>query len=306
MPSNRRRFVGLSASLVAGVAGCLGGTPGDDTESPSDVPSDTDGKKNGSPEGTATDPPSDAERTVGDITVAVTDIVARKAVTYTSSMGSGGVVAREGRQFVVASVHTDADLELEAFSLRAADGDWTASVPGESGGINRAVAGHEGGPVGRPLGGDGPQFAAFELPSPFASTEPRIHFERDGESAEWPLPKAAVSTLTSEAPRFELDSLEAPDSVRQGDQMEVSLTVTNTSDVDGRFLAAVYWPTELIADDDESHIVETDVTAGETVTQSLTITTDYTTNEDGPIELWVDGHVVASTDIRVEDASTDY
>jgi hypothetical protein len=86
--------------------------------------------------------------------------------------------------------------------------------------------------------------------------------------------------------------------------MDVSLTVTNAGDTGGRFLAAVYWPTELIADDDESHIVETTLEAGASTTQSLAIDTEYTTNEDGQITLGVAGHVSAETEVTVTAAGT--
>jgi len=302
MPSRRSYLAGV-ATLLSGFAGCTnrGGDTPSPTASPTE-PSGTDPK--GSPSGTATPPPEETQRTVGGATVAVTDIVARKAVPYESTLGSGGVLAADGRQYVVASVHTDADLSVEAFSLRTADEAWTAGLPDTRGAINYAVAGHEGGPVGRPMGGDGPQFVAFEVPSPLDAADPAIRFERNGDSAEWPLPDEAVTALAEPSPSFDLDSLSVPDSVQQGDPLEVELTVTNTSDTSGRFLAAVYWPTELIADDDESHIVEQSVDAGATTTQSLTIDTQYTTDEDGPITLEVAGHVDAETTVEVTDAGT--
>lgn len=313
MPSNRRRFLGLSAGLVAGLAGCVSDGPGTgDAISPMDStdtgpagtdPTDTDGKPTDGSE-TPTDPPSDAKRTVGDATVAVTDVVARKAVTYASIMGSGGVVVRPGTQFVVASVHSEAELTMESFSFVANGEEWTASMPGDHGAVNAAVEGHRGAPVGTQFG-IGPEVVVFELPSPLDPDEPRIRCERDGESAEWSLPDEATAALPAPAPAFELDSLEAPDSVEQGETMAVTLSATSVSDTDGRFLAALYWPTDLIADDDESRIVEADVAAGESVTESVEIDTGYTTSEDGPVELRVEGHVEASTAVRVTGAGTD-
>lgn len=300
MPSRRSYLAGV-VTVVTGLAGCTSGPGG--TESPTETePTDTEPKK--SPSGTATEPPEAAKRTVGGDTVAVTDIVARKAITYQSTMGSGGVVAIDGKQFVVASVQSDAELSMEDFSFRTADDQWPATNPGEEGARNYAVEGHEGGAVGDRIGGDGQKFLAFELPSPLDATEPVIHLDHGGESAEWSLPDEAAATLPAPAPSFELDSLDAPDSVRQGDPLEVSLSVTNTSDTGGRFLAAVYWPSELIADDDESTIVEATVDAGASTTQSLSIDTEYTTNEDGLITLRVDGHVSAETEVQVTDAST--
>lgn len=299
MPS-RRSYLAGAATLLTGIAGCT--NRGAETDSPTDSPTGTDPK--GSPSETATPPPGEAQRTVGGETVAVTDIVARKAVTYESSMGSGGVLTVDGRQYVVASVHSDAELSLDAFSLRTANEAWPAGLSDTAGGTNYAVAGHEGGPVGHPVGGDGPAFVAFEVPSPLDAAESVVHLDHGGDTAEWPLPDGAVETLAAPEPSFELNSLSVPDSVQQGDPLEVELTATNTSDTAGRFLAAVYWPTDLIADDDESHIVEQRVDAGATTTQSLTIDTEYTTNEDGPVTLRVEGHVEAETTVKVTGAGT--
>ena len=302
MPSRRSYLAGV-ATLLTGFAGCTnrGGDTPSPTASPTE-PSGTDPK--GSPSGTATPPPEEAQRTVGGDTVAVTDIVARKAVTYESTMGSGGVLAAEGQQYVVATVHSDTELRLDSFSLTTADDSWTAGLPQTRGAMNHAVAGHEQGEVGSAIGGDGPKYVAFEVPSPLDADEPTIRLERGDDTAEWSLPDDAVETLGASAPSFDLDSLSAPDSIEQGEEMEVELTATNTSETTGRFLAAVYWPTELIADDDESHIVETTVDAGATTTQSLTIDTQYTTNEDGPITLEVAGHVDAETTVEVTEAGT--
>lgn len=298
MPSRRSYLTGVATALT-GLAGCTSGPGG--TVSPTETePTGTEPKR--SPSETPTEPPEDATRTLGGDTVAVTDIVARKAVTYQSTMGSGGVVTPEGRQFVVASVWSDAELSMSSFSLLAAGEEWPVGVSGASG--DRAIDGHGGGPVGGHLGGDGPQYVAFELDSSLDATDPAIHLSHGGGTAEWSLPDDAISTLAAPEPRFELDSLSAPDNVSQGEEMTVELTATNTSDTDGRFLAAVYWPTELIADDDESHIVDADVDAGAATTQSVTIDIGYTSSEDGPITLRVAGHVAAETTVTVEDAGT--
>lgn len=296
MPSTRRQFLASSLGVAAALAtaGCIADSPGTGSESPTDSPK-------GSPSETETPPPEPAERSVGGTTVAVTDIVAEKAVTYESVMGSGGVVAPEGRQFVVASVHTDAELEMADFSLSAGGESWAAVDPGEHGALNYSVADHEGGVVGSPAGGDESKcYVAFELDSPISAEDPRIVLERGGESGEWALPDSARETLAASAPSFELDSLSVPDSVQQGEPLAVELTATNTSDTDGRFLAAVYWPTHLIADDDESHLIAESVAAGASTTASLSLDTEYTAASESPITLRVEGYVEAERDVTVE------
>lgn len=306
MPSTRRQFLTSSFGVAAALAtaGCIGDTPGTDDPS-TDSPTDTPEPPNGSPSETEVPPPAADDRTVGGATVAVFDVVAEKAVTYESIMGSGGVAAPEGRQFVVASVRTDAELAASSFSLHAGGETWATTSVGDEGSNNHAVAGHAGWRIGAPAtGGDGPRYVAFELDSPLETDDPRIVLDHGGESAAWSLSDGAAETLAAPSPSFELDSLSASDSVQQGEAMTVELSVTNTSETSGRFLAAVYWPTELIADDDESHIVEQSVDAGASTTASLTIDTEYTTNEDGPVTLRVEGHVEAEQEITVEGAST--
>ena len=300
MPSTRRAFLTSSLGVAAALAsaGCLGETPGTGNESPEDSPTES---PQGSPE-TEVPPPAAAERTVGGASVSVFDAVAEKAVTYSSTMGSGGVVAPEGRQFVVASVRSDAELEMEQFSLDAGGESWPAVDPGERGARNYAVAGHQGGSVGSPgtgIGGDA-RYVAFELDSPIEVAEAEIVLERGGESASWALPESARETLAEPAPTFELDSLSVPESVQQGEPLAVELTVTNTSEVDGRFLAAVYWPTHRIVDDDEAHLIAERVDAGASTTASLSLDTEYTAAEESPITLGVEGYVDAERGVVVE------
>jgi hypothetical protein len=295
MPSRRTYIAGI-ATVLASAAGCTNRGNPSGTDTPTDVDV-TDPKK--SPFGTPTEPPEEAKRPVGDDTVAVTDIVARKAVTYQSTMGSGGVLATDDRQYVVASVQTDAALSLEAFSLRAAGDSWPAGLPDTRGAMNYAVAGHEGGEVGSPVGGGGPKFVAVDLPSPLDADEPVIRVKHDDDTAEWTLTDAAVETLAAPAPSFELESFSAPDTVSQGEEMTVELIATNTTNTAGRFLAAVYWPTARIEDDDESHIIDASVDAGATTTQSVTIDTANTAFEDGPVTLELAGHVAAEAEVQV-------
>lgn len=297
MPSTRREFLAASLGVAAALAtaGCIDDSPSTGSESPTDSPQ-------GSPSETEVPPPESAERSVGGDTVAVFDIVAEKAVTYESVMGSGGVVAPKGRQFVVASVRSDAELEMDQFSLQAGGESWAAVDPGEHGARNYSVAGHEGGVVGEPAAGgdESIRYVAFELDSPVSAEDPRIVLERGGESGEWALPDSAREALAASSPSFELDSLSVPDSVQQGEPLNVELTATNTSDTDGRFLAAVYWPTRLIADDDESHLIERSVAAGESTTASLSLDTEYTASEESPVSLRVEGYVEAEQEVTVE------
>jgi len=295
----RRRTLLATAGVCLGTAlgGCLGEAdsddPADDAGDPTDDPADaTDGPDTSDPTDTTTG---------GSGGVLVEDIVVRKTVTYTSIMGSGGVLAGPDRQYVVATVRAEEKPSLSQFTVEADGETWSPGLPDTQGAINYAVAGHEGGPVSRSYE-DGKSYLAFTVPSPLSASDARIRYTGEG-SGEWPLPEAATDRLAAAAPQFELDDLSVPDTVSQGDPLSVSLTVTNTADVDGRFLAAVYWPTKLIADDDESHVVEREVAAGETASESIEIDTAHTTDEAEPVTLSVRGHVAADRTVAVEDAS---
>jgi hypothetical protein len=173
--------------------------------------------------------------------------------------------------------------------------------------MNVAVAGHEGPPVGRQgLGGDGLSVLTFAVPSPLSASNPQIRFDGEisREVREWPVPVGERNRLAAPAARFELDSLSVPASVSQGDTLSVSLSVTNASETAGRFLAALYWPTDTIADDDESHILERVVDAGETVSVTRDIDTEYTTYESRTVTLELRGHVSADREIEIKNVST--
>lgn len=288
---------GITLSTVFG--GCLG-KPENPGETNKGEPTRTTDKPV-SP--TAENPTGSPTTTTSPVEgVVIDDIVVRKAVTYESKMGSGGVLAGDGQQYVVASVRADRELTQSEFTFETDDESWAPGLPDTAGAINYAVAGHEGGPVGRNLGGDR-SYLAFTLPSPLTVSNPRIRVT-GSDGAEWRLSSELRERLAAPSPRFELDNLSVPDEVSQGDPLTVALSVSNISETDGRFLVALYWPTKLIADDDESHIAMREVVAGDDATVSVEIDTRHTTNEPEPVTLSVRGHVTVTRDVQVQDAST--
>lgn len=295
---DRRTFLltawAIGTSVFAGCVRGSGNASGTDQE-PTKV---TETPKSPS-SGSSNDSPTDSTPVEG---VVVDDIVVRKAVKYESTMGSGGVLSGNGQQYVVASVRADRQLSASEFTFETDDESWSPGLPDTAGGINRAVAGRDGGPVGRNIGDDG-SYLAFTVPSPLSASTPRIHYSGQEEES-WPLSAELKARLAAAAPEFELDSFDVPETVSQGDPLPVSLTVSNVSETDGRFLAALYWPTKLIADDDEAHILEGEVGAGDDATVSVEIETEYTTNEPESVTLAVQGHVTAERDIQVQDAAT--
>lgn len=284
---DRRRLLAVGGVSLGSLGGCLSLVPGTGTESSDDGPGV-------SPTASATADPGAG--------VVVEDIVARKAVTYEASMGSGGVLAVDGRQYVVASVRTTREHSDLAFEIAAAERTWEPGLSGAAGLRTRHVAGTDGGAVGDSMGPGDRGYLAFEVPSPLSASTPSIRLTT-GDAA-WPLPDAARERLAAPEPRFELEALSVPAEISQGDPLSVSLSVSNVAAVGGRFLAAIYWPTALIYDDDESWIVEREVSTGEGARATVEVDTAYTTDEAGPVTLRVDGHVGARREVEVGDVST--
>lgn len=236
--------------------------------------------------------------------IEVSDIVVRKSVRYESLLGSSGVLAAADRQYVVASVRTTRDLSESDFAFVTDRGSWDPGLGDTAGGTNYAVAGHEGGSIGWDPGGDSAQsYLAFAIPSPLSASNPRIRYGAD-DSREWPLPAEERAHLDASSPSFELESLDVPETVSQGEPLSISLRARNVSEIEGRFLAAVYWPTNQIADDDESHIIDRVVGGGENLTASIDIDTSYTSYSDETVTLSVRGHVSAERAVQVQNAST--
>lgn len=284
---HRRRYLALAASLASG---CVSNGPA--------------GRPDGSGE-TATDEPTGSPTGTSAVEgVVVSDAGVFQSVAYDSMGGSGGVLTGPDRQFVVASVRADRDLRASSFAFETDAASWSPGLPETRGAVNYAVEGRDGGPVGHAAGGDGPSFLAFTVPSPLSASNPRIRHAGTGNA--WPLSDAAAERLAAPAPRFELDALSVPETVSRGEQLSVSLRASNVSEVDGRFLAAVYLPTKLIADDDESHVVAESVAAGDDVEASLSLDTEYVTGEPETVTLSLEGHVAAERAVRIRDASSPF
>ncbi|ELY74205.1 hypothetical protein [Natrinema pallidum] len=279
----RTLLVAGGGSLTTLTGGCL---------SDSSTPNRSDDEP-----GNGTEKPQSSSPDAG---ISVDDIVVRKAVTYESMMGSGGVHAEDGTQYIVASVRADEGLRASNFTFETGAESWTPGLPDGRGGLNFTLADHGGGPVGRRSGGES-SYLAFTVPSPLSASNPRIRYA--DPDTTWPLTDAGRERLAAPAPSFELVSLTVAETVSRGESLPVSLTVTNTSETDGRFLAALYWPTKLIADDDESHILEREVSAGDDATFSLELDTEYTTETPDSVTLSIRGYITADREVAVRERS---
>ncbi|WP_254662807.1 hypothetical protein [Haladaptatus sp. W1] len=288
MPSNRRQLLATVGALSAGLAGCLSESPtGSGSESPTPTDETNTSTADTTDESTTGDGPPDTTtaenasfslpessvKSLGEVRVAVANPTVGKAITYESIMGSDGVLQSDGTQFVVAAVQSQqgnavdagGDPAYDAFEL-VVDGEAYSTVEIEdrtTGAYTSSLAEHGDIRYGAPYAAGGAVgWLAFEPPSPLDASEAAIRCRYGGETAEWELSDDVVATLGRPAPTFELESFDA--TVEQY-SVDLSFVVKNGSENDGRFLAALYWPTTGIADDDESTIIERSVAAGERV-----------------------------------------
>jgi len=222
-------------------------------------------------------------------------------------MGSSGVFTDPDSQYVVASIRPseDADaeeIEQEVVAIEEVEEEAEDRFVLETDDESRAPS-----PLTTSSTRVSPDHrrpvVVFAPPSPLSESNPRI---RDTETdRSWSFSDDQRELLAESSPRFELNELRVPERVSQGEQLSVSLSAENVSEVDGRFLTAVEWPTKQIADDNEAEIVRRSVDAGETVTESLSIDTEYTTFEEESVSLSVQGHVTANREVQVEDVDED-
>lgn len=84
----------------------------------------------------------------------------------------------------------------------------------------------------------------------------------------------------------------------EGSNAKLTFTAKKVSKNDGRFLAALYWPTDEMSDDDESTIIERSVAADGTVEWSKEFGTEYTT---GTVSTRIDGAVTGTAKVDVEE-----
>lgn len=290
----RRRALLLALGSAATLSGCGGTTeetPGQ--RSPGRTPTDVTPAMSTATTADTESPTDAASNPYHGL--AVEDIVVRKAARYESQLGSGGVLAGPNQQYVVATVRHEGEGGPTDFAFETAAGRWEPGLADTRGSVNRSVAGHGGGPVGYRHFDDGRAYLAFVVPSPLEASEARITYL----DAVWPLPPAARERLVAQGPEFELTGLSVPATVTRGDPLEVSLSVRNAASSTGRFLAAVHWPTRRVADDDESQVVERQVSAGTAFTEHLTLGTAQTTAETASVTLTLEGSVNAERSVEV-------
>jgi len=289
----RRRYLAALGIGLTGVSGCLSddGTPAgaDGGDGDTDAPDGTTDRRPGT---TVTDGPGSSQE-FGEVTVS--DVAVREAVTFYRWPSSTEVLAPADEQFVVAQVTGPEDATPPAFAFRADGREWSPGIGRGATSGPASLAGRDGGSATEDFRESG--YLAFRVPSPVDAADPRIVAPDRGASLS--LSDAATAQLATASPMFSLERVEVPDAVDHPAPVDVTVTVRNTSDVDGRFLAGLHWRTEMVADDDETTVVSGQVAAGETASFSASLDTEYAVRETTDHPLTVSGYVTAERSIRV-------
>lgn len=262
MPSRRACLAALSSGIAV-AAGCTSGGSDDDS-----VP-DSNRSDGSPPDDGVSANESDAEAPSADESespLELQEVTVGKAVPVTRWPLSTRIVDPTREQFVVATVSTERALSTSDFVLETESERYTPDYPLPR--ISRRIT-IDGLRGYHPSTGVSPALLVFRLPSPHASTEYRIRYEGDTARA-WELSSDLVDRLTSPQPTFELVSFDVPNSVDNSEEFLVGIEVRNESYTDGRFLAALHWPTA-VPDDNEAHVVSRETTGGERIEAELQI-----------------------------------
>lgn len=296
---SRRSYLAAVGVSLATATGCLSGGDGSDGNANQDGTTDRPTRTNVGTESTATNTQSN---TVGTTTspgssqdFTVSNVAVREAVSYYLSPASTEILAPTGKQFVLADVDGPEGATPPEFLFEANDQTWNPGVMDRPFRSEAVVDGRRGGMVAG--SNDASGYLVFTVPSPLETSNPRIT-TGDG-AATWGASESTINRLADPAPMFTLEEFGTPDQVTQGDRTIVSMTVRNTSDVYGRFLGAIRWPTHQVYDDDESHVVGGGVDAGGTASFSASIDTAHTVRESGTITVSVEGYVSEEQTVEV-------
>lgn len=248
---SRRRFLLTGGVALGAFAGCL-------TTSEDAVPSET---SRSTPVDRPTNAPTTEPAPTGTLSVA--DTGTRSWVVAPNFPDSLDVFGERGRQYLFFGIAVEgtAPVDYTAFGLTADDTQYTpteyigiADTAGTSTGYGDRYTREAGG------------WVAFHVPEPLDADSVTLRWPEDGRYVVGDDLLAELATPPAEFAVREFAETASSDGTRT-----VALTVENTGDVDGRFVALVAWY-EPRADYGESVELSLDVAAGDTETWSRTYT----------------------------------
>lgn len=229
----RRTYLISSATLVA-TTGCLGpsqesdpdgstgGQGGDGTGSP--TPTDSSGDDQGG-EGSGDD--SAGDDPAGTSSVTMSKPVVQPGYVQLGTPDSIGVFGDAGQYLLVHASHEDGPVPGRSeFSLTVGD---TEYAPEELRGL--WVDGDYGVEYDAEAGSG---WLVFDVPAEVAADSATVTWP----GGQWTVPSATRDRLATPPASFDV-SFEAPDSVAAGETPVLTMTVTNTADVAGKFVFAM-------------------------------------------------------------------
>jgi len=274
---NRRAFIGALAIGAAGLGGCLAESDGSGDgpdDGPRTVPgtdeaTETDGRtptsdRSGTTEPGADEPSNGGETVTGEF---VEELFAVPELVALNSPDSFGVYGDRDEQFVVGRLNAGggAAPAVEDIAL-AVDGE-TYSVETEIGYGPWALFDYDG-PYDPADGAQG--WVLVSVPNPLDADDAALTWP-GGEAA---VPESERAKLSRPPTDFAVRSFDAPEAVDEGEGVEATLTVANTGDTDGVFVAAVNRSGPRVAYAPES-AVQLSVPAGETRTWTYEHTVEW-------------------------------
>ncbi|SFR51874.1 hypothetical protein [Halogeometricum limi] len=282
--SSRRDVLSSSGAVLALLAGCLGGPPTDLAASQTETRTPTNTEASATP--TTTEVEAD---------VRLRDVTVTPSLAAPNSPDSIGTYGDAEEQYVVVEVGTRGPLPLNAAEFAVAVDETTfgpRSVRDLTGygwlwGFDGAYERGSGGTL------------VFPLPKPLDADTTTLRWPGD----EHRLSDDAVVRLSRPPTAFSVTEFSAPETVVNGQQMTLTVTVENTGDADGTFVGALnrtgpevaYAPVEAVS---------LDVAAGESTTWTHSFTPSTSVPDDGRsfdfVMHWRDGETVRTRTEVVE------
>ncbi|MFC7204632.1 hypothetical protein ACFQJC_14020 [Haloferax namakaokahaiae] len=237
MPS-RRQYLKAGVGLVGvGLAGCLSGSESPDAETETEDDSTAT---------TATETPAieglpfGTETTVNGVTITPETVHPQASVFYISNVDWGDIERLDDEWVVFVSLSVRAASgsppEKDSFRLVAGDEEFAPQDPVGDAPLNVVRPG--GGITASPYSTeeDGGGLLAFAVPEAIDSaSDLRLQYDDGDAIAHWSLPDDTKARIAGPRPTFELVTYDGPAQVPEGEVAELTITVRNTSSVDGVF-----------------------------------------------------------------------
>jgi len=292
---NRRAFIGALTAGVTGLSGCIAESDGsadgdgpDDgsrtppataspTETDEETPTTDSPDRSGTTEPGTDEPSNEGGTVTGEF---AQELFAVPELVAPDSPDSFGVYGDRDEQFVVALLDARGGAAPAVDDLALAVDGETYPAETEVGYGAWALFDYDG-PYDPSDGAQG--WALVSLPNPLDAGDAALSWS-GGEAA---LPESERAKLTRPPTDFAVRSFETPETATVGEPIEATLTVENTGDTDGVFVAAVNRSGPRVAHTPDGAL-RLPVPAGETRTWTYEHTVEWDDmSEERPMRVYV-------------------